>query len=901
MRLAGHLRTCPRLARRLGTATAGLATALAMATGALPGTGTTAAHAIDRTQSQDNLRSGWDSIEPGMTAGVVDGQVSGSTFAAIPGFPVTVSGLVYGQPLVIPEGSIPLVIVGTETDWVYGINGRTGKILWSTSIGKPYTTHLSNCGIFPGVTSAPVFDAATNTVYFLAHVTISGNPAYQLVGVNPVTGAASVVATIGGSPANDPSITFDASHQLQRVGLLLLNGWVYTAFASFCDLAPYDGYITGVNVTTGRQTLWTDESGLTDNQAGIWQSGGGLVSDGAGRIFFTSGNGVSPAPGKGSQPPGQLAESLVRLAVNSNGSLTAKDFFSPANAPQLDAVDRDWGAGGPVGLPFGTSTYPALMVQAGKDGRVFLLNRNNLGGRMQGPGGTDAALAQAGPYGGQFGHPAAFGNTTLTPGATHANDYLYYVGKNDYLRVFRVGADSSGKPALSLIATSAAKFGYTSGSPIVTSSGNIPASAVVWDVGTTGVGGPGTLTGYPATPASPGWPEGCTTGCVLNPIFSASTGTSVNFTTPASSGNAVYAGAANQVYGFGTANDIVARAGIRPSFQASVGSATVKPVSVTATRTVTVTGVSAHATSSDSSATAATPTAAQFTAETGHVTLNGGSSPVTFPVTLHKGDRLTAPVKFTPAGPGGVTGTLTFKTTSAKLPPVSVPLSGRGTQPGLYTASSSVQFALVGNLGQFESWIAAGMSVPQQITFTNGGAAPTTITAVSRPPAPFSVTGVPKPGTVLQPGQSFVAVVRFTPVTGNVTYNDTLTVATSDGPPASVGLVSQSLPATGLFHASPSSVKLGAIPVGKQATVTIRVTNTGNEPATMVGASRLRAPFRARYVVTPQLPLNPGYDLTLPVTFTPVKKGSFTASYTITWTDVLGTHTLTIPVSATGT
>ena len=118
-------------------------------------------------------------------------------------------------------------------------------------------------------------------------------------------------------------------------------------------------------------TLWTDEAGVSDDQAGIWQSGGGLMSDGPGRIFFTSGNGISPAPGPGSKPPGQLAESVVRLAANPDGSLAAQDFFSPANAPTLDAGDTDFGAGGPVGLPFGTATYPDILV-AGGQGRPDL-------------------------------------------------------------------------------------------------------------------------------------------------------------------------------------------------------------------------------------------------------------------------------------------------------------------------------------------------------------------------------------------------------------------------------------------------------------------------------------------------------------------------------------------------
>ena len=73
--------------------------------------------------------------------------------------------------------------------------------------------------------------------------------------------------------------------------------------------------MAGVNTSTHATTLWTDEAGVSDDQAGIWQADGGLMSDGPGRIFFTSGNGVSPVKAPASKPPGQLAESTVQAAA----------------------------------------------------------------------------------------------------------------------------------------------------------------------------------------------------------------------------------------------------------------------------------------------------------------------------------------------------------------------------------------------------------------------------------------------------------------------------------------------------------------------------------------------------------------------------------------------------------
>ena len=191
-----------------------------------------------------------------------------------------------------------------------------------------------------------------------------------------------------------------------------------------------------VNIARGRSPCGPTRPGLTDDEGGIWQSGGGLMSDGPGRIFVATGNGVSPAPGPG---PAHRRNSATRWSGWGAGcqrdAVQAQDFFSPANAPALDATDSDFGAGGPVGLPFGSQTFPNLLVQAGKDGRVFLLNRDNLGGREQGPGepttwsARPAVRRPVGAPGRLRRHPDADPSNTAS-----ADDYVYYVGNGDYLR-----------------------------------------------------------------------------------------------------------------------------------------------------------------------------------------------------------------------------------------------------------------------------------------------------------------------------------------------------------------------------------------------------------------------------------------------------------------------------------
>ena len=128
------------------------------------------------------------------------------------------------------------------------------------------------------------------------------------------------------------------------------------------------------------------------------------------------------------------------------------------------------------------TTYPELLVEVGKDGRIFLLNAQNLGGREQGPGGTDDTLETLGPYVGVWGHPAAFGGD---------GGWVYVLessgGGNSMALSY--GVNGSGVPQLTAAATSTDTFGYGSGSPIVTSNGTKASSAVVWGVYENGNGG----------------------------------------------------------------------------------------------------------------------------------------------------------------------------------------------------------------------------------------------------------------------------------------------------------------------------------------------------------------------------------------------------------------------------
>src|SRR5262249_52361845 len=158
-----------------------------------------------------------------------------------------------------------------------------------------------------------------------------------------------------------------------------------------CDVDPYRGWVVGVDAGSGAiSTLWTDEALApavnASPRGGIWQSGGRLVSDKPGEILLASGNGVVPSAPTSGKPVASptLGESAIRLQVQADKSLQATDFWSPCNAQALSTADQDIGSGAPLVLPDSFGTAPHLVVIVGKEGTVYLLNRDNLGGFQQG-------------------------------------------------------------------------------------------------------------------------------------------------------------------------------------------------------------------------------------------------------------------------------------------------------------------------------------------------------------------------------------------------------------------------------------------------------------------------------------------------------------------------------------
>jgi hypothetical protein len=291
-------------------------------------------------------------------------------------------------------------------------------------------------------------------------------------------------------------------------------------------------------------------------------------------------------------------------------------------------------------------------------------------------------------------------------------------------------------------------------------------------------------------------------------------------------------------------------------------------------------------------------TPAPFTVGAVTETHGGSTTPVTFPVTLHKGDALHAPVTFTPAAPGGASGQVTFTTTGAK-DAAAVPLIGDGTQTGLSATSTAMSFPLVTNDGTAISNVPVGIVNPLEDTIVNGGDKPVTVTSVTPPTGPYTAQNLPKVGTVIKPGESLSVRITYAPQAA-VTSNSSFSITASSGTSVTVTLTGTGLPPLTKFTASPGTVHFGSVRVGHTATVMVHVVNRGNQPSLMKRTPGPGGAFGAPLRVTNGLPVNGGNDLELPVTFHPTKAGAFTGTYVLKWTDRFGTHTLKVPITGTG-
>jgi HYDIN/CFA65/VesB family protein/putative pyrroloquinoline-quinone binding quinoprotein/putative pyrroloquinoline-quinone-binding quinoprotein len=810
-----------------------------------------AAAASPITAGNDALRTGWYPDQTSLNSNLVTGGTFGQLFSR------AVTGQVYGQPL-LAGGNL---LVATEDNWIYGLDPASGAVRWSRNVGTPFNASDVGCSdLTPhiGITGTPVVDPNTNTAYFFSKTYVSSNAAWYLHAVDVTTGAerTGFPVRITGNADNNASLAFNAQTQMQRTGLLLMNGVVYAGFGSHCDVEPWHGWIIGVSTSGTIKARWATPG--ADSGSGIWQSGSGLVSDGSGQIIVSTGNGDAPTgPIPGNTPPAALGESIVRLTVQSDGTLRPTDFFAPYDAANLDSWDADLSSGGPVGLPsqyFGTPSVPNLLVTVGKQGYVYLLDRSNLGGIGEGPSGSDAVVQRIGPYGGVWSKPAVWpgdGGYVYIPTASGGTSAS---GSSGFLNVFHYGVSGSGKPTLSKVATSTDAFGFTSSAPVVTSNGTTSGSALVWIIwAPNGSGSGAQLRAYAPIPS----------GGAPQLLWSAPIGQSSKFTPPGIGGNRVYVGTRDgHVLGFGAPVNAVLSAPPVTFPSTTIGDSSERDAVFTASADVTVTGVST--------------TGGAFSA---------GTPTPGLPVTLHNGDTITVPVTFTPTTATMVAGSLKLDTNAGQ---VTTGLSGNGQAPDpqLSVTPPAVSFGGTD----------VGGSLDGTATLSNVGGDPLTINSIGSVSAPFSVTGAPAAGSKIAPGDSVTIDVHFNPTTTG-TFTDELVIDT-DGGNASVGLSGSAAP-PGHLTLSPASLTGWYVKVGGSDTRTFQVNNTGGTPFSITKSKPpITGDFSANPDISEGTEVLAGGSVTGGVTFAPTVPGPQSSQWLLTGDDDTGPHS--IPINASG-
>src|SRR5258708_1054748 len=338
------------------------------------------------TNRTDIGRSGANIYETLLTPANVNKNSFGRLFS------IPVDYVVMAQPLYVPNVNIPgqgthdVVYVVTEMDSVYAIDAETGAQLWHASMLNVGGTTASGiylpCGSGPGftqegITSTPVIDLATNTMYLVSKTLLNNKIHHHLHALAITTGSehpGSPVLISATSTSNKGHVSvFNSLHQKNRPGLLLLNGVLYLGFGSnFCNDAN-SGWVLSYDATSLSQLAVFNTSpdyGLTS----IWQAGNGLAADADGNIFAETGE--SGANGFDVPNGGQTyCNSVLKLSPN----LTITDYFTPWNVAYLNSHDFDLSSVGTLVLPDQDGPYPHELIAGGKQGVVYVLNRDNMG------------------------------------------------------------------------------------------------------------------------------------------------------------------------------------------------------------------------------------------------------------------------------------------------------------------------------------------------------------------------------------------------------------------------------------------------------------------------------------------------------------------------------------------
>jgi chitodextrinase len=438
-------------------------------------------------QRGDDARTGQNLNEPTLVAP----NVNVGTFGKLYSF--AVDGYTYAQPLyksnlTIPgKGTFNVVFVATEHGSVFAFDADAATPLWQASFINPNAgitpqpsadTGPGNTDIVPevSITSTPVIDPASGTLYVVAKTQEGGTAVYRIHALDVTTGAQKVIPTV--IQASVPktgggTVTFNANFQQQRPGLVFLNGIVYVAFGSSGDTLPWAGWVLAYSGTTLAQTavFCASASGVG---AGVW-AGTAPAVDANGNVFLAAANGSY----NGSTDWGNTF-----LKFSTASGLTVTDYFTQFNQAAQNAANLDLSTAGPVLLPdaVGTQAHPHLMVGSGKDGAIYLVDRDNMG--RYNPSVQNTQIVQWIPN--QLGtSTVAEGNNPLPyvennySTAGYWQNRVYFCGVDDHCKMFTL---SNGLLSTTPTSQTAVTFAYSGAEPVVSAASSSATTGIMWAV-----------------------------------------------------------------------------------------------------------------------------------------------------------------------------------------------------------------------------------------------------------------------------------------------------------------------------------------------------------------------------------------------------------------------------------
>jgi hypothetical protein len=409
-------------------------------------------------------------------------NVNAKTFGKL-GF-LTTDGLVDAEPLYVSNLTISgrshnVVFVATEHDFVYAFDADSLVQLWRVSMLGPGETPSDDrrCGqVTPeiGVTATPVIalHGERGVMYVVAMSKDKNGNYFQRLHALDLTSGAELPGSPTTVEATFPNLhgqtTFDAKQYKERASLLLLDGVVYTTWASHCDEGDYTGWIIGYNAETLKQANVLNVT-PNGNDGAIWMSGAGPAADPQGNIYILDGNGTFDDTLDSCDFPihGDFGNAFLKLSLQ-GGKLSVADYFNTHDTQAESGRDEDLGSGGALVLPDlrdDSGNLFQLAVGAGKDRRIFVVNRNDMGKYTHKKNRRVYQEIDHELTGPVFSMPAYFNNT------------VYFAAVNDTMKAFSL---SNAKLGATPASKTAEHFAYPGATPSISANGT--ANGIVWAV-----------------------------------------------------------------------------------------------------------------------------------------------------------------------------------------------------------------------------------------------------------------------------------------------------------------------------------------------------------------------------------------------------------------------------------